>query len=149
MADKDFINKFILAKQSMDLCTSPLIQHIAYRAIKDEVVQKNLPKSKDLYRRKRDKMLEAINNYFPEGCRWTKPIGGLFIFAWMPKEIDTKEMIQNCIQKYGVAYLPGQSFFVDGSGSNTMRLNFTYPSMDEIERGIKKLGEAIKQRLRK
>jgi 2-aminoadipate transaminase len=148
-ADKDFINKFVLAKQSMDLCTSPLIQHIAYRAIKDGVVQKNLPKSKELYRRKRDKMLEAINNYFPEGCRWTKPIGGLFIFAWMPKEIDTKEMIQNCIQKYGVVYVPGQSFFVDGSGRNTMRLNFTYPSIDEIEQGIKKLGKVIKQRLKK
>jgi 2-aminoadipate transaminase len=133
----------------MDLCTSPLIQYIAYRALKDGVVQKNLPKSKELYRMKRDKMLEAINKYFPDGCRWTKPIGGLFIFAWMPKGIDTKEMIQSCIQKYGVAYIPGQSFFADGSGSNTMRLNFTYPSMDEIEQGIKNLGEAINQRLNK
>jgi 2-aminoadipate transaminase len=87
-------------------------------------------------------MLETINNYFPEGCKWIKPIGGLFIFAWMLKEIDTKKMINYCIQKYGVAYVTGQ-FFSDGTGSNTMRLNFTYPSIDEVELGIKKLGEAI------
>ena len=146
-AEESFIEKFVLAKQSMDLCTSPLLQYIAYGALKRKVIQNNLPKSRELYRQKRDIMLKALERYFPEGCRWTKPIGGLFIFAWVPENIDTKEMIQDCVQNHGVAYVPGRSFFVDGSGRNTMRLNFTYPSIDLIEEGIERLGNVIKQRI--
>jgi 2-aminoadipate transaminase len=100
-----------------------------------------------LYKKKRDSMLEALETYFPEGCRWTRPIGGLFIFAWLPERVNTKELIQDCIKKHKIVYVPGQSFFVDGSGTNTMRLNFSYPAMDEIEEGIKRLGQAIKERL--
>lgn len=146
-AEEEFIEKFELAKQSMDLCTSPLVQYIAYGAIKEGVIQRNLPKSKALYKQKRDRMLDALSQFFPTGCRWTKPIGGLFIFAWVPEKIDTKEMLQDCIQKYGVAYVPGRSFFVDGSGKNTMRLNFTYPNMEMLDEGIKRISRAIKERL--
>lgn len=146
-AEEGFIEKFVYAKQSMDLCTSPLVQYIAYGALKEGVVKRTLPISRDLYRHKRDMMLEALKRYFPEGCRWTKPIGGLFIFAWLPESINTKDMAKDCIQKYRVVYVPGQSFFVDGSGRNTMRLNFTYPSADMIDEGIKRLGKAIKERL--
>ena len=147
VADDRIIEKFVLAKQGMDLCTSPLVQYIAYGALKRKVIQENLPKICALYKTKRDSMLEALETYFPEGCRWTKPIGGLFIFVWLPERVNTKELIQDCIKKYKVAYVPGQSFFVDGSGKNTMRLNFSYPAMDEIEEGIKRLGQAIKERL--
>jgi 2-aminoadipate transaminase len=147
LADGRLIKKFVLAKQGMDLCTSPLLQYIAYVALKRKVIQENLAKICGLYKTKRDKMLEALETYFPEGCRWTVPIGGLFIFAWVPETVNTKELIQDCIKKYGIAYVPGQSFFVDESGTNTMRLNFSYPAMGEIEEGIKRLGQAIKERL--
>ncbi|MCW3992404.1 MAG: aminotransferase, partial [Candidatus Bathyarchaeota archaeon] len=142
-----FIEKLVMAKQSMDLCTSPLVQHIAYGALKEGVVRRNLPRSRELYRRKRDRMLEAMERYLPEGCRWTRPIGGLFIFAWAPEGVDTGEMIMDSVRKYGVAYVPGRGFHVDGSGGNTMRLNFTYPSMEEIDEGVKRLGKAIEERL--
>jgi 2-aminoadipate transaminase len=147
VADDRLIEKFVLTKQGMDLCTSPLLQYIAYGALKRKVIQENLPKIGALYKTKRDKMLEALETYFPDGCRWTRPVGGLFIFAWVPERVNTNELIQDCIKKYKVAYVPGQSFFVDGSGTNTMRLNFSYPTMDEIEEGIKRLGQAIKERL--
>jgi 2-aminoadipate transaminase len=147
VADDRFIEKLVLAKQGMDLCTSPLLQYIAYGALKRKVIQENLPELCALYKTKRDKMLEAMETYFPEGCKWTRPVGGLFIFAWVPERVNTKKLIQDCIKKYKVAYVPGQSFFVDGSGTNTMRLNFSYPTMDEIEEGIKRLGHAIKERL--
>lgn len=147
VADDRLIEKFLLAKQGMDLCTSPLLQYIAYAALKRKVIQENLTKIRALYKTKRDKMLEALETHFPEGCKWTKPIGGLFIFAWVPERVNTKELIQDCVKKYKIAYVPGQSFFVDGSGTNTMRLNFSYPTMDEIEEGIKRLGQAIKERL--
>jgi len=147
VADSDFADKFVLAKQSMDLCTSPLLQYIAYMALKKGLIQKNLKEICTLYKAKRDKMLEALETYFPEGCKWTTPIGGLFIFAWVPEKVNTKELVYECVKKYKVAYVPGQSFFVDGSGTNTMRLNFSYPSMDEIEEGIKRLAQAIKEKL--
>jgi 2-aminoadipate transaminase len=147
VADDRIIEKFVLAKQGMDLCTSPLLQYIAYGALERKVIHENLTKIRALYKTKRDKMLEALENYFPEGCKWTTPIGGLFIFAWLPERLNTKELIQDCIKKHRIAYVPGQSFFVDRSGTNTMRLNFSYPAMDEIEEGIKRLGQAIKERL--
>jgi len=146
-ADEAFIEKLVMAKQSMDLCTSPLVQHIAYGALKRGVVRRNLPRSRALYRRKRDRMLEALERHMPEGCRWTRPIGGLFIFAWVPEKIDTGEMAMDCVRRHKVAYVPGRSFYVDGSGGNTMRLNFTYPSMEEIDEGVKRLGKAIEERL--
>ena len=92
-------------------------------------------------------MLGALETYFPEGCKWIKPISGLFIFIWLPQRINTKELIQDCIKKYKVAYVPAQSFFVNGNGTNTMRLNSSYPAMDEIEEGFKRLGQVIKERL--
>jgi len=147
VADDMFIEKFVFAKQGMDLCTSPLLQYIAYEALNRKIIQRNFTKIRALYKTKRDKMLEALETYFPEGCKWTTPIGGLFIFAWVPERVNTKELIQDCIKKYKVAYVPGQSFFVNGSGKNTMRLNFSYPSIDEIEEGMKRLGQAIKERL--
>lgn len=147
VADDKLIEKFVLAKQVMDLCTSPLLQYIAYGALKRRVIQENLTKIRALYKTKRDKMLEALETYFPDGCKWTRPIGGLFIFVWVPERVNTKELIKDCSKKYKVVYVPGQSFFVDGSGTNTMRLNFSYPTMEEIEEGIKRLGQAIKERL--
>jgi 2-aminoadipate transaminase len=147
VADDRLIEKFVLAKQGMDLCTSPLLQYIAYGALKRKVIHENLTKIRALYKTRRDKMLEALETYFPKGCKWTNPIGGLFIFAWLPEKVNTKELIQDCIKKHKIAYVPGQSFFVDRSGTNTMRLNFSYPAMDEIEEGIKRLGQAIKERL--
>jgi len=84
----------------MDLCPSPLLQYIAYVALKRKVIQVNLTKICALYKTKRDKMLEALETYFPEGCKWIKPIGGLFIFVWLPQRINTKELIQDCIKKY-------------------------------------------------
>jgi len=147
VADDRLIEKFVLAKQGMDLCTSPLLQYIAYGALERKVIHENLTKIRALYKTKRDKMLEALETYFPHGCKWTTPIGGLFIFAWLPEKVNTKELIQDCIKKHKIAYVPGQSFFVDRSGTNTMRLNFSYPAMDEIEEGIKRLGQAIKERL--
>lgn len=145
-ADESFVERFVLAKQSMDLCTSPLLQYIASEALNRNIIQENLPRSCELYRKKRDRMLAALDKHFPEDCRWTKPIGGLFIFAWAPESVDTKEMIMDSVNKYGVAYVPGQSFFVDGSGRNTMRLNFTFAKMEMIDEGIERLGKVIRQR---
>jgi len=82
----------ILAKQSVDLCTPTFTQSIGYRFIRDGYMDRHIPRIIDMYRRKRDIMLEALDKYFPEGCRWTRPHGGMFLWATLPEHIDTKEM---------------------------------------------------------
>ncbi len=144
VGDKKVIDKIALAKQATDLCTSTLSQLIAREALRREIVDKQIKNSISLYKMKRDLMLEALAKYMPHGCKWTKPIGGMFILAYAPEGVDTKKMLQKALRR-GVAYVPGHGFFVDGSGANTMRLNFTYPSEDQIDRGISVLAEIIRE----
>ena len=146
VASEEIITKMALAKQAIDLCSPAFCQYIAAEALKRGVVDKQIPIIKKVYKNKRDLMLEALEKYFPEGCRWTRPVGGMFIFAYLPEKIDTSLMLEKAKQKK-VAYVPGRSFFVDGSGWNTMRLNFTFVNEEKIEEGIRRLAELIKEEL--
>ncbi|AEB94277.1 MAG: PLP-dependent aminotransferase family protein [Metallosphaera sp.] len=146
VADEEIIRELELFKQNVDLHTPSLNQFVAAEAIKRGVIQTNLPKTRDLYRRKRDIMIDAINNYFPDAVKRTKPVGGMFVFAWLPEKIDTTKMLQEAMEN-GVAYVPGSSFFYDYSGRNTMRINYSFPSKSQIERGIEILGNLIKSKL--
>ena len=134
------------AKQHVNLHTSTLSQYIAAEAIRAGVIERNLPRIRELYRRKRDVMLEALEEYFPREARWTRPKGGFFIFVYLPEGIDAKRMLREAVER-GVAYVPGESFYVDGSGSNTMRLNYSYPSVEAIREGVKRLGELLREKL--
>ena len=143
VADQEFIHEMELYKQNVDLHTPSFTQIIAMEAIRRGVIDRQIPKIRKLYKEKRDVMLNAIETYFPREARWTKPVGGMFVFAWLPEKIDTVKMLEEATKR-GVAYVPGSSFYYDYSGRNTMRLNFSYPSKEELERGIKILGETIK-----
>ena len=146
-AHEDIIAILERAKQNLDLHTPTLSQYIAMEAIKRGVVERYIPIMRETYKRKRNVMLDALEDHFPSGCRWTKPVGGMFIFAYLPESIDTKEMLLKAIDA-GVAYVPGRAFFVDGSGWNTMRLNFSFPSEDKIIEGVKILGRVIREELK-
>ena len=146
LASKEIVRSLELAKQAVDLHTPSLTQYIAMEAIKEGVVDETIEKAKSLYKKKLEVMLKALEKYFPKGSSWTKPIGGLFIFVYLPKGVNTKELLPQAIER-GVAYVPGQSFFAEGGGENTMRLNFSYPPVELIEEGIKRLGEFFKEKL--
>jgi len=148
IADKDIIRYMSLAKQGMDLCTSPFSQYVALYALRSGIIERKLPMISKLYKRKRDLMLKELETHLQDYAKWTKPIGGMFIFVWLLKQIDTKRMLLKAIKKYKIAYVPGRSFFVDGTGWNTMRLNFTYPSEEQIEEGVRRLARAIKDELK-
>jgi 2-aminoadipate transaminase len=92
-------------------------------------------------------MLEALDKYFPVEVTWTKPQGGFFVFATLPEYIDADEMFPEAIED-NVAYVPGGPFFADGKGQNTMRLSFCFPSVEDIDEGIKRLGKVIKKRIK-
>ncbi|RLF53936.1 MAG: aminotransferase [Thermoplasmata archaeon] len=146
IAPDSLSNKMEMAKQSMDLCTPPFTQHIAYHYIRNGYMKKHIPRIIEMYRRKRDIMLDAMDEHFPDGCSWTRPRGGMFLWAELPKHISTVEMFDDAV-KEKVAYVHGQAFHVDGGGTNAMRLNFTNASDDNIAEGIRRLAKVIKARL--
>jgi len=144
VAPKELADVFERAKQSMDLHTPTISQYIAAEALRNRVIERNLPRIKELYRRKRDAMLSAIAEEFPERVWWTKPIGGMFVWVKLNAPVDTSQLLIQAIER-GVAYVPGKSFFHDYSGIDTMRLNFTYPSIEQIRKGIEILGSLIRE----
>jgi len=148
IADKEIISKMALLKQSLDLCSSTITQFIAYEAIVSGLVDKQIKILPGFYKKKRDAMLNALEKYMPDGVEWTKPIGGMFVFLYAPEQIDTHKMLFKAIDR-GVAYVPGKNFYIDGSGHNTMRLNFSYPSLDDIDRGIKILADLLREEIEK
>lgn len=146
VANEEIARKMVIAKQSVDLCTPTFTQLIAYYYIRNGYMEKHVPHIIEMYKRKRDIMLDAMEKYFPDSCKWTRPRGGMFVWVELPKHISTIEMFQDAI-KEKVAYVHGKAFHVDGSGENTMRLNFTNPSDELIEEGIKRLAKVIKARI--
>ena len=87
-------------------------------------------------------MLAALEKYMPDQVSWSKPTGGMFIWLTLPENIDTREIF-NIVIEHNVAYVIGQPFHCDGSGANTLRLNYSFPSMEQIETGIQRLAKAI------
>ena len=148
LGNKEIIGKLALLKQATDLCTNILSQSIAYEYFQLGKFTENIEGNIDIYREKRDAMLDALERYFPPQATWTKPQGGFFIIATLPDYIDTGEMMIEAV-KENVAYVPGSPFFANGGGKNTMRLAFCYPSPEEIEEGIKRIGKVIKKNIKK
>ncbi len=140
LGPKELIGEMELAKQAIDLHSSTLSQYVAMEAIRRGVVEKTIEKARRIYKEKRDIMLEALDRYFSGLGEWTRPVGGMFVFVYLNKDVDTKEYMMKALEK-GVAYVPGNSFFVDGTGRNTMRLNYSYPSKEQITEGVRRLGE--------
>ena len=147
LGNKEIIGKLALLKQATDLCTNILSQSIAYEYFQLGKFTENIEGNIDIYREKRDAMLDALERYFPPQATWTKPQGGFFIIATLPDYIDTGEMMIEAV-KENVAYVPGSPFFANGGGKNTMRLAFCYPSPEEIEEGIKRIGKVIKKNIK-
>jgi 2-aminoadipate transaminase len=144
IADEEVVRWFNLAKQALNLNTSNFVQYIFLEGLRRNVVLKNLPHVRELYKRKRDAMLAALKTYMPPGVSWTRPSGGMFIWATAPPHIDTRELLKVAVSQYKVAFIPGHGFFVDQSVGNAMRLNFTYPTFEQINEGIRRLAMAIK-----
>ena len=146
IGNEEIIQKAVLAKQGIDLCTSPFVQYIAEEYIKGGYMREHIPKIIKLYKEKRDIMLDAIEDYFPDGVKWTRPDGGMFLWVTLPEHIDTEKLLQKAIENK-VVYVIGAAFYPHRDHRNTMRLNFTYPTNEQIEEGIKRLAKVIKEAL--
>ena len=146
MADPIIIDKFVMSKQSADLCTSAFLQKITIEYIKEGLYDKNIKTIIDNYREKRNIMLDAFEKYMPEGVSWTKPEGGLFLFLNLPEHMDAEQLFVKAIEEK-VAFVIGSAFHCDGSGKNTMRLNFSHASKQMNLEGVKRLAKVIKEEI--
>jgi 2-aminoadipate transaminase len=144
---KNAYDEIIFGKQPADLHTSMATQMATYEVCKQPgFLDEHVEKIRAVYRERRDVMLRAMEQHFPEGCTWTKAQGGLFVWAELPPSVDARELLAEALEE-NVAFVPGQSFHADRSGQNTMRLNFSNVTSERIEQGIERLGRAIKRRL--
>jgi len=134
---------FIIVKQGVDLHTSTFNQAIAAEYIQGGHLDRHLPGIIDLYRPKKEAMLNALQDYFPDGFTWSKPEGGMFVWVEGPKDFDMQLFYNRCVRQ-NVAFVPGQYFFTDPTvGRHTMRLNFTMADEKTIDSAIKKLAQII------
>ncbi len=147
LAPEPVRDRLVLAKEAADLCSSPFTQLVAAEYLSSPYVAEDLEIVRKVYKERRDTMLEAIERHFPPGVRVSVPQGGLFLWVTLPDPIDTKSMLARALEE-GVAYVPGTGFYPRKSdGLTSMRLNFSYPSVGEIEEGVRRLGRVVTDEL--
>jgi len=142
-ADSTLQRKAVVAKQAQDICTTVFGQYCVFEAMTHDILFNHIKTICNLYRAKRDLMLAALAKEFPAGTHWNRPDGGLFLWVELPVAIDATEMLPKAIS-CDVAYVPGKPFFPDGTGHNTLRLNFSYADDEHIRAGIRRLAHVIK-----
>ena len=142
IAHPEILDKIYVCKQSLDLCPPILDQYVAAEFLASGRLDENLAKSVALYKGKRDLLLSLLQEHMPQGVRWTYPEGGLFLFLNMPEGFDAVKFYDRALDA-GVAYVAGEFFHPDGSGKNTMRLNFSFMSEEKMREGVKILAELL------
>src|SRR6201991_3807453 len=145
-APAPILEKLNLGKQGADLCSSSLTQHFVAEYFRSRDWKAYLDKLRKLYRRRRDVMLEALEEYLPAEATWTRPRGGLFIWAKLPDYIDTTDLLARALRD-NVAFVPGRAAYLDGRGGSEMRLNFSGVSEDEIREGVRRIGKVVREQV--
>ncbi len=144
VADEHCIDKIVMLKQSVDLCTPSFTQLILAEYIKRGKMRASIGKAIECYKPKLGAMLAALERHMPDEVAWSRPTGGMFIWLTLPERIDTKEVF-NTVIEHNVAYVIGHPFHCDGSGANTLRLNYSFPTIEQIDTGIERLAAAIRE----
>jgi 2-aminoadipate transaminase len=147
IAPDDVMRKLALCKQAQDLCSAPFSQYIAYDYMKSGSMDLHIMKICEMYKPKRDIMMDSMKKYFPEGYICNKPKGGMFAWVTLPEQIDTEAMFLDAF-KEKVAYVHGKAFCVDGGGGSSMRLNFSYSTNEQLDTGMKRLGTVIERKMK-
>src|SRR5687768_3621591 len=143
VAPPALIERFETAKQSTDLTSGILDQHVVYEAVRRGVVADLAPKLRALYRHKRDVMEQSIREELGDRLTWPPPRGGFFIWATLPEGCTDLALLDRALQ-HGLVFVVGSAFFVDGSGHDKIRLSFSAPTPERIKEGIKRLASALR-----
>ncbi|HMH47679.1 MAG TPA: PLP-dependent aminotransferase family protein, partial [Solirubrobacteraceae bacterium] len=154
VAPRPVLEKLNLGKQGSDLCSSPVTQLFVAAYFKEREASGEarwlgyLQQLRDLYRRRRDVMLDALEEHFGEQARWTKPQGGLFIWATLDERLDTTDLLAQARENEGVAFVPGRAAYMDGRrGSFSMRLNFAGVGDEDIREGVRRIGKVVREQV--
>src|SRR5215211_6111664 len=145
-APRPVLDKLNLAKGAADLCSSPLSQLFVRQYFAERDWLTYVRKQVGVYRRRRDIMLEALAEHFPREATWTRPQGGLFIWAKLPDYIDTTDLLARALRDH-VAFVPGRAAYLDGRGGSEMRLNFSGVSDDAIREGVRRIGKVVREQV--
>jgi 2-aminoadipate transaminase len=145
-APRPVLEKLNLGKQGADLCSPPLSQLFVSRYFAERDWQAYLRSLTDLYRRRRDTMLDALAEHLPPEATWTHPEGGLFIWATLPDFIDTTDLLARALRE-NVAFVPGRAAYVDGRGGHSMRLNFSGVGEADIREGVRRIGKVVREQV--
>jgi DNA-binding transcriptional MocR family regulator len=143
VAAKPVIDQMVLIKQASDL-HSPSINQMVVNHVARACFDEHVAKIRTTYMARRDDMLRALDAHMPEGVEYTRPEGGMFIWMTLPAQMNGADLLVSSLRDARVAFVPGQAFFADGSGANTIRLNFTNADSVKIEAGIARLGAMIR-----
>jgi 2-aminoadipate transaminase len=138
--------KMNLGKQASDLCSSSISQYFVSAYFESGPWENYVRSLIEIYRRRRDVMLDALAEYFPREAEWTHPQGGLFIWATLPDYIDTTDLLARALEEH-VAFVPGRAAFVDGRGGSSMRLNFSGVDVEDIREGVQRIGEIVREQV--
>ena len=148
VAPPEIIAKLVQLKQATDLHTSTFNQYVAYEVARDGFLDDHVKHIREIYRERRDVMLDALEEYFPPEASWIRPAGGLFLWVTLPGDADTKKVFESALRE-NVAFVPGASFYATDQPEDHrhMRLNFSNTAPEQIREGIRRLGIAVEQHL--
>lgn len=143
VAAKPVISQLVLLKQAADLHSSTINQMAVFQ-VAQECFDSHVPMLRRAYTARRDAMLEALAQHMPDGVDWTRPEGGMFIWVTLPKDMNGADLLARALETVKLAFVPGQAFFPDDTGANTIRLSFSNSEEDTIREGIHRLGEVLR-----
>jgi 2-aminoadipate transaminase len=146
VAPAPVLEKINLGKQATDLCTSTLSQLMVQAYFEQARWHDYVESLTEIYRARRDTMLDALAEFFPPEAEWTRPAGGLFIWATLPDFIDTTDLLARALRD-NVAFVPGEAAYLDGRGRNAMRLNFSASDEDAIREGVRRIGKVVREQV--
>ena len=135
-------DKLVLAAEAAVLCHSSLAQLMVREYLATQPWQEQVKVFRELYRERRDAMLDALGAVMPEGCRWTRPGGGFYVWLQLPDGLDAKAMLPRAVSSR-VAYVPGIGFHADGAGSEYLRLSYCFPEPARIREGVRRLADVV------
>jgi 2-aminoadipate transaminase len=142
------IDKLVQVKQATDLHTSTFNQFVTYEVARDEAfLNEHITQLRDVYRQRRDLMLQTMDECFPEEVTWTRPEGGLFLMVMMPEHFNARDILKTALE-HDVAFVPVDDFFIGDTGHNTFRLNYSNARPERIVEGIRRLGDVLKDAVR-
>ncbi len=146
VAPPPVLEKIGLGKQAADLCTSTLTQYFVREYFAEGRWREYICDLIGIYRGRRDAMLDALERHFPQEAEWSRPEGGLFLWATLPDYIDTTDLLAKALRE-NVAFVPGRAAYVDGRGGSSMRLNFSASGEDRLQEGIRRIGGVISEQV--